>query len=81
MNVDLTDTQRKFLIYLKDNHSYVGMYSTIQPALKDNEYEPKSLYRVVDNFKRLVHEMNTGENTHQYCTIERYGKPTKYLKG
>lgn len=80
MNKQLTTEQRKFLIYLRDNHASVGMGSVISNSLVGNSYDIDTISRVVDNFKGLVHELNTGETTHRYCTVARYGKPTKYLK-
>jgi hypothetical protein len=57
------------------------MGSVISNCLAGNSYNSTDIIAVVRNFKSLIHELNTGENTHNYCTVERYGKPTKYLKG
>jgi len=80
MNKPLTVKQRNFLIYLRNNHKSVGMYPVIFKALKENSYDEYIILEVVENFKALVNELYTGKNTHRYCIIQIYNKPTKYVR-
>jgi len=76
----LTSVQRKFLEYLVNEHNCVGMGSVITSTLTTGQYDVDAMKKVVHNFNCLVNELRTGKNTHEYCHIGTYHKPTKYLK-
>jgi len=77
---NLTNKQRKFLQHLIDEHNCVGMYGAIKEALSSGKYKTVLMHQVVNNYNCLLEELHTGQNSHEYCHIGTYNKPTKYLK-
>lgn len=78
----LTDKQIRFLKYISINHRYLGNRVTVDRVLKCGEYSDDDLIylkSIISNYKELLKELR-GANPAIWMNIERYGKPTKYLK-
>lgn len=75
MKCKLTDKQRDFLVYVKDNHHSLGWGYTIRSILNKGQYDvygdDKEIMDVVRDFRKLL--QGYGES--------KYGKPFKYLNG
>lgn len=81
--IQLTQEQRDFIEHVKHNHKYLGNRGTIETVLHSGQYRPidtRYLNLIRGHYKTLLNELN-GATPDKWYNIQRYGKPTKYLKG
>lgn len=78
----LSNKQRKFLEYLRDDLYSLGWDSTIDSILIDDEYEVDDVYCIIEDFRKLRDSKTSGAVHGAYGDdLRGFGKPTKYLKG
>lgn len=78
----LNNNQRKFLEYVRDTHTSIGWYSTIDTILKENKYfndcddddiSRLNIYEFLKDWRLMVSGVGVSD-------IQAFGKPFKYLK-
>ena len=70
---------RQVRTLLVEKEEYERQLAQLANSTEDSRYVD-AMKKVVHNFNCLVNELRTGKNTHEYCHIGTYHKPTKYLK-